>query len=435
MMQGECELALHRPDMEPPAACERAEPDDCEAKEELKPFVLHPLGSDPQPGQGEQVCTPASRWLRFTRVLCMAIMMSACLYLLERGYLREGSSSGGPMTLGVSIRETIRQAASTGLLAPHLVEQAMMPPLPSSNLSLMVDVEPTYETGEGPRDWLVARFSGEALHFTDYIGYETRHESIMWLFQRAWARVRHVLPANTTSTMCIFSGDRKDPLSECPAGEHDALFTTSQTARRAHLAFPCFVFHRWREAFIGDFEATVAAIRDRAGEQPEDPRLFWAGSLATNHRREKLAQLAQEHPDTIRCLDVHVSGSHDDYLSLPDHARYAMLIDLEGNGYSGRLKLLAHHGRPLFVQDRSNWDWAASQMQPGIHYVPVARDLSDLMSRIEEVRANETAAAAMVKARMDFAAKHLTREAALRQIVRLILLSAYGSQTLPLIGG
>ncbi len=50
---------------------------------------------------------------------------------------------------------------------------------------------------------------------------------------------------------------------------------------------------------------------------------------------------------------------------------------------SARLMYLVHTRRLLFIAERSFYDWTLNRMQPWVHYVPVARDLSDVQEKIE----------------------------------------------------
>jgi hypothetical protein len=108
------------------------------------------------------------------------------------------------------------------------------------------------------------------------------------------------------------------------------------------------------------------------------------------------------------------------YVSLEDHANFKMLIDVEGRGYSGRTKMLAHAPSLLFIQDRQLWDWGGSLLKPDEHYIPVKNDFSDLREKIEHAKSRPIEVADMVKACQNFAAKNLTREAAIRHVMKIV---------------
>jgi hypothetical protein len=90
------------------------------------------------------------------------------------------------------------------------------------------------------------------------------------------------------------------------------------------------------------------------------------------------------------------AGNH---LSLAEQvARWGLLLDVEGNGWSARMKLLLHSGRPVFVQDRPWREWFWPQLRPMEHYIPVRRDLGDLCTQVEWALTHESAAAAIGRA-------------------------------------
>ena len=101
------------------------------------------------------------------------------------------------------------------------------------------------------------------------------------------------------------------------------------------------------------------------------------------------------------------------YVSLPDHTRYQYLIDLNGGGYSGRLKFLVHTRRLLFVNDdRDTFDWVTSQLAAWVHYVPVKSDASDIVDKIDWAnrypKQVQTIIAAMDKWAVQFSSYHAT---------------------------
>ncbi len=101
------------------------------------------------------------------------------------------------------------------------------------------------------------------------------------------------------------------------------------------------------------------------------------------------------------------------HLSLPEQVRrWNALVDVEGKGYSGRLKLLLHSGRPVLVQDRPWHEWYWDSLVPMEHYIPVRRDLSDLLDRARWVQQNPQQAAQIGRAGQKLAQRLLTRASA-----------------------
>lgn len=155
--------------------------------------------------------------------------------------------------------------------------------------------------------------------------------------------------------------------------------------------FPCPYSLRWPQVGIPDAEEMLEEIL--VDEFPiEEERIFWIGADTHASRRE-LWRLGQERPDMFDVelmeWDRSVPGgqrSKTRQVSIPEHRRFKYLIDCPGFGYSARLKWLLALGRPTFVVEREMVEHWHEEMEPWVHYVPVAADLSDLLdhhSRLE----------------------------------------------------
>jgi len=186
----------------------------------------------------------------------------------------------------------------------------------------------------------------------------------------------------------------------------------------ADVAAPDFVFGGWPEAGISDFDPACSAMTTAGHQPPETGLLGWYGNAANIPARQLLLQKAKAHPDLIEAVDTgdwfkrsERIGTSKTLLSMPGQVkRYRFLIDIEGVGYSGRLKILLHSKRVLFVQERPWREWYFSLMRPWEHYVPVAADLSDLDKNLEIVLADEGLEKRIAGAALDFAGAFLTRK-------------------------
>lgn len=92
---------------------------------------------------------------------------------------------------------------------------------------------------------------------------------------------------------------------------------------------------------------------------------------------------------------------------------YSILIDIEGNGYSGRLKYLLWTLIPLLFVDRPYKEYFFEFLEEWKHYIPVKRDLSDLVEKTELCLLNYSRAQEIAKNAYEFSKKYLTREAKL----------------------
>jgi len=88
-------------------------------------------------------------------------------------------------------------------------------------------------------------------------------------------------------------------------------------------------------------------------------------------------------------VDAHnINNNNPNYLSLPDLMKYKYLIDIGGNGYSGRLKFLLFSKRPLLIVDRNYIEYFHDDLVPYLHYIPVKMDLSDLDEQVNWMISN-----------------------------------------------
>jgi len=69
------------------------------------------------------------------------------------------------------------------------------------------------------------------------------------------------------------------------------------------------------------------------------------------------------------------------YMSFNELLKYRFLLDIGGNGYSGRLKYLMFSRRPLLIVERQYVEFCHEELKPYEHFIPVKKDLSDLVEK------------------------------------------------------
>ena len=127
--------------------------------------------------------------------------------------------------------------------------------------------------------------------------------------------------------------------------------------------FPDFVYGGWWHIGLHEYDAFAWAMTARAAAPPEHPQLFWTGNVEMSPSRAALVAMSQAHPGRIDARGMrwaHARGNvteatgeraaTDGWVSLQRHAEWRYLIDVEGMGWSGRLKLLPHARRALIVR-------------------------------------------------------------------------------------
>ena len=165
---------------------------------------------------------------------------------------------------------------------------------------------------------------------------------------------------------------------------------------------PDWVFYHWPSANILHFEETKNNIMLEYNKNPipSIEKVGWFGNIYSPlndvieyKTRPLLKKIGDENPelfDIVHISPIHgiINNNIPNYLSLPDLIKYKYLIDIGGNGYSGRLKLLLFSKRPLLLVDRDYVEYFHDDLIPYIHYIPVKNDLSDLLEQINWMKLN-----------------------------------------------
>ncbi len=255
-------------------------------------------------------------------------------------------------------------------------------------------------------------FNRECVHHQFHGGFQKRNPSILKLFTDVW---KSFSPEEMTMEKKFSVSTEDVPYI------HTSTFSIAGKKQDADKCFPCFVFDKWEEANIDDYEDTVEKIRTAAKVPPIHSKAFWIGA-ATHSTRLKLIEIGSMYPDVLetRLFSWNPSSTENDFVSLPDHTRYRYLIDMQGGGYSGRLKMLLHARRLLFIQDRQFWDWATSTLEPWVHYVPIREDLSDILEKITWADENPEKVARIVSNCDEYAKQRCSRACAYMHIRDLI---------------
>jgi hypothetical protein len=280
----------------------------------------------------------------------------------------------------------------------------------------------TTEPLEAAHDKIVIWNDAGGFHGVAFGGYETRQESVLRLLEAA--EQHH--PIEPFGPLLIHTNDQ--PISTAEDGYRTYAFCTA--SGYVDVAVPDFVFCRWPEVGIDDYDATSAAMAE-AGERPAERDLVgWIGNTLSHPVRGVLHQLGQDHPELLDIQGVEwvrvashtrLDSAGGNALSMPEQvSRWGAVIDVEGGAYSGRLKLLLHSGRPVLIQDRPWHEWFWDELVPWEHYVPVRRDLSDLVDQARWVKEHPDEAARIGRSGQELARRLLTRSCAVEQWARIL---------------
>lgn len=203
------------------------------------------------------------------------------------------------------------------------------------------------------------------------------------------------------------------------------LSYTKQISDDKTVLIPDFCFINWKETGMKDYNETIQEIKEKSNNKWEYETLFWRGNAKTHYTREILCDLSQK-DNRIEATSTKWDSKtntvvKDFHVSLPDHTKYKYLIDVQGNGYSGRIKMLMFSGRPLFIADRKWIEYWSTDVKPFVHYIPVKEDLSDLIDRLNWAELNPQKCVEIAENAKSYASNNLTREAAIESLKNIII--------------
>lgn len=247
------------------------------------------------------------------------------------------------------------------------------------------------------------------LYFQDLGNFQTRNQSTQHLFQLANAQLKDF------DKIFIYTGDT--------IKQHPQLLSFSYSNRnpRGDTIIPDFSVCHWREAGISDYNDIVNELLElHPCPPPIVNKIGWIGNVHTSSKRQTLLQLSNRYPQLIEAY--HMDWNHkNNYMTLLEQIhRWRYLIDVEGIGFSARLKFFFFSGRVVFIQDREHKDIVFKYIKPYIHYIPVRNDLSDLLEKLHFIMRFPQLEQQIIHNALTLAKTHLTREAYLNELSHMI---------------
>jgi hypothetical protein len=254
----------------------------------------------------------------------------------------------------------------------------------------------------------VQKYNGQLICSTSP-GFQTRNQSTIWCIQQA----NDIYNWKDFPQIIIHTGDFEN---------NSLQYTYSKQHPQLQRLVPDFNFCHWREAGINDYNEIIQQIEEAGRSPPIIQKAGWIGNIHSNYfRRYPLYTLGQLHPNVLDIMEMTWNPRPSNYISLPDLVKkYSILIDIEGQGYSGRLKYLLWSHRPVLLVDRPHQEYFFPYLEKWVHYIPVERDLSDLVEKTLWCINNMEKAKEIAENAYAFSKIHLTREACYEQWNRII---------------
>jgi hypothetical protein len=203
--------------------------------------------------------------------------------------------------------------------------------------------------------------------------------------------------------------------------------TCSVTAQEACYGMPDFLFHRWTSVGVPDFYSTAKELSALSLVPSEMNKVGWRGA-ATHPSRDILVAFKGELFDFsfVQPADYPGGGNSSQFITLDESIRrWSWLIDVEGRGYSGRVKLLLASGRPLILVDRPFVEWYMPEFVAGTHYLSVRRDLSDLSEKVEWLATHDAEARTMGRSAAELSQILFSKSSVLSQVYKSLYKGQY----------
>jgi len=192
---------------------------------------------------------------------------------------------------------------------------------------------------------------------------------------------------------------------------------------------PDWTFHHWPSASISSFDKVSKEIIQASRSIPEVDKVGWIGNISSAlfgviefHTRPLLKKIGDDNQDLLEIKHVRprrsiIDDTLSDYLSLPDLVKkYKYLLDIGGNGYSGRLKFLLFSKRPLLIVERKYIEYFQNDLIPYKHFIPVKIDLSDLLEQIQWMKKNQEKCIEIANNAFEYALNNFTLDKILERV-------------------
>ena len=192
---------------------------------------------------------------------------------------------------------------------------------------------------------------------------------------------------------------------------------------------PDSIYIGWPKTGLSNFTAAVERAAFAALHPPRKQLCGWTGWLDNSQRKRAFSIMRQnatlfEAASVICSHAVFNPTTMHLCLSLEEQvSRWACLVDIRGIGWSARVPMILHSGRPLLYVERNItafYNVRPHAIQAWEHYIPVRADLSDLNKQAHWVLQNPEQSQAIAERAQALARAHFTYEAAVATLARTL---------------
>ncbi|CAG5131230.1 unnamed protein product [Candidula unifasciata] len=145
-------------------------------------------------------------------------------------------------------------------------------------------------------------------------------------------------------------------------------------------------------------------------------KVFWRGRDSRKERLQ-LVEMSLKHPDLIDARLTNMFffpknsskyGELAEHVSFFDFFQYKYQLNIDGTVAAYRLPYLLAGDAAIFKQESDYYEHFYSELEPNVHYIPIRRDLSDLLEKIQWAREHDDEVRKVAENGQVFARKNLT---------------------------
>lgn len=183
------------------------------------------------------------------------------------------------------------------------------------------------------------------------------------------------------------------------------------------ICCPDFTFWDWCGM---KYDQYFPKVRNAGKLKPTSQKMFWRGTKYPK-LRGPLVNLSEKYPDLIDAQFSKPNKNDANFISLEDAvAGYSYFIDLQASGWSPRVKYFLQSHRLTFLQERFHKAYYEKYLVPMEHYVPIKKDLSDLVEKINWANDNPEHVKEIIDNAFDFSLTHFSIDAVNKKWLEVI---------------
>ena len=269
------------------------------------------------------------------------------------------------------------------------------------------------------RTQLMKKIQKQYFSTDDYDGSSERDYAIHKLIRLACELHNQSKPIDVEISVQDRGSDDKGVYTFCYAEDRPDL---------APYSGPDWCCYWWKNANINNYLVMASLLETIGKTRSTTEKAGWVGNIYSplgdvpeSRTRPLLKTIAEKNPSLLEAIHVSpvdgqiVQVPH--YMTLEDQVRrYRYLIDIGGNGYSGRLKMILWSGRPILLVKRRYIEYFYKHLIPYQHYIPVKEDLSNLIVQVQWCRSHPKEASQIGANALLFAKKHFSLEKMLENV-------------------